>query len=278
MEGRVYKVDVEKNGEGYVLTLLSPKKHTVIHPDLDSAQEELCDWICLTTGDGEAVLDLRFLNDDTVSDRYWTIEANDRVDTLNMDELYPDGRCEICYRHVGARDYTKSRLIDRSPTADSCFTKEKYTLVFLFSETLVKELESNGVSASCFIPCVSKRGKKKFFELDMRLPRIDFQPVKLSIATFVGARKCSQCGFSSFVFFEKEGDRRTFILEECIKDRAPYYLAGDSFKERLLINDIVKRSLQSSKLRGIVYDEVAIIEPSQVNWNFTYTPIEKEEY
>lgn len=125
-EGRLYKADIDGDGDGFVLRLCKRPEVVGRGGTFEAAYEELVGSITLALGDGEPRVMFRGIVPSPAAERAWmsdrwvaAVARRECVLEWNTPELFTGGVCGLCGRPRGAR--TSAPLVARpGSSGDYC--------------------------------------------------------------------------------------------------------------------------------------------------------------
>lgn len=277
MEGNTYDAKWKKQGENFLVYLVSDKTFKGSDIDFDTACEDLCLKICEEFGDGEAILNLlREPPQPEGASKY----ANPALVTLSWNEaavgqkwqknIYENGYCSACKAGMGKRT-SELLKVDKFPKGNiGDFEQVMYSPVLLSSEFVSlltkKEIKNLGLQE-----VLATRSKKKFYEVN-GTPVLKQVGVKGAQYNHLSSWQCISCGYRSFSCNHPEMPDNYKFSNFCCIDDLP-----ENCNEAFVIEDNIGRhnvcmslrrwnKLKSlSQTKGITVDRLYVIPKEQAD-------------
>lgn len=270
MEHQHFWVKRRKTVKGVSLTLTDHPKIKANGASEDDAEDELLDLICEHFGDGEPVLQYEERSSPTASTaaHLWTFSANEKLNTINLQELFPRGKCSRCGNILNDlnRSCVGIRKLAEKSSSDLAFTKTGRNTTDLLSDRLANLLLKLGLDPKVLAPAVDSAGSH-FWEVLPTAEFIPFVPIKKAFANRVGATHCPKCKFENFGFVSlKDKEIREFVRDADWQAAQCSIRVAGPFAPVLIFDYEVKRAIEKAgRWKNLGWSKVGLASEDEID-------------
>ncbi|MDP5138253.1 hypothetical protein ORJ04_20090 [Rheinheimera baltica] len=276
MEGNTYYCDWGKKRSQFTVWLVDNEAIIGSGSNLSEAEEELYEQICLTYGDGEAIVEyIRALPDsefprEFASPFYYCVSPDVWIPMLSeLTDLYDSGGCPVCGHSEAGRNSNPIVVEEFPPYGDMLmlikgrFGEDPTLNAVVVSERLAKLLN---LAEHFTLREVAARTKsrKKYLEV---IPHQAGQTVAAVAVKDIAQRMgedwsgtCDECGHSRAYYYAR--GKLTYVVPHSEINHQKIFI----IENNLAIKSVVWRKVADSvKLKGVSANQLGIAAEKDIN-------------